>query len=321
MKNRIVLPLLVLCLAPAICRAADDRTCTMRDAAMPAANTAYILCEQGRLLVTTDEGATWATRRIGDTTGLRALAFLDANRGLAAGDGGTIVATEDAGKTWTARRTGTREILADMQMVGEEGWAVGYFGIILHTADGGKTWAPQQSPVTLSLETVHFLDAKEGWAGGWSGTLLHTTDGGVTWKQIKAAGAQWSLTSIFFTDEKNGWVCGFAGQLLHTKDGGVSWETVKTPYSGWLTSVAFDSKNRGWITTDDGLLMSTDGGATWKQTGDGAVEGQRQLFLNKLLRSSGVTWALGPFGLAKQTGDGTQWKKIPNPLANDAGTP
>jgi photosystem II stability/assembly factor-like uncharacterized protein len=162
------------------------------------------------------------------------------------------------------------------------------------------------------------LDNKNGWAAGWSGTILHTTDGGETWKQVKTAAASWSLTSIHFIDAQNGYLSGFAGQLLRTKDGGATWEAVKTPYSGWLTSVTFDGAKRGWITTDDGFLLSTDGGDTWKLTTAGAAEeGQTQLFLSKLMRAGGTTWALGPFGLAKQTGDGTQWKKIENPLADN----
>jgi len=59
--------------------------------------------------------------------------------------------------------------------------------------------------------------------------------------------------------------------------------------------------------------LSEDGGETWKlQPTDS------QLFLNKVLRNTGITWALGPFGLLKQTGGATQWKKIVNPLSSNA---
>ena len=78
------------------------------------------------------------------------------------------------------------------------------------------------------------------------------------------------------------------------------------------TSIGFDGANHGWITTDDGFLMSQDGGETWK-----LQPTETQLFLNKVLRNSGTTWALGPFGMLKQTGP-TQWKKIVNPLSSNA---
>jgi photosystem II stability/assembly factor-like uncharacterized protein len=310
-------PMLVLCLAPGLF-AAEERTCTMRDAAMPAPSLTYVLCEQGLLLTTADEGTKWTTRKIADAQGLKALAFLDVNRGVAAGDDGVILTTADAGKTWTVRKTGVKENLAALQFVGAEGWAAGYNGVILHSTDGGQTWTAQNSGVAQSIEALEFLDAKNGWAVGWSGTILHTTDGGATWTQVKSDAAKWSLSSVYFLDPKTGFISGFAGQLLRTDDGGATWQAVTTPYSGWLTSIAFDSAKRGWITTDDGFLLSTDGGKTWKPTTAGAAsEGETQLFLSKLMRSSGITWALGPFGLAKQTGDGTQWKKIENPLADN----
>jgi photosystem II stability/assembly factor-like uncharacterized protein len=305
--------LLALAFIPLLTFAADERTCNMRDAALPTNSITYVLCEQGILLVTNDEGATWAQRKISSPGALRAVAFLDVNRGTTVGDGGAILSTEDAGRTWKARESGTTENLTDIQMVGEEGWIAGYDGVILHTSDGGKTWSKQNGGVALSLEALFFLDAQNGWAAGWAGTLLHTVDGGQKWQLVKIPGASWSLSSITFQDEKNGWIVGFAGQLFNTKDGGATWEAKKSGYSGWLTSIGFDGSKRGWITTDNGFLLSEDGGETWKlQPTDS------QLFLNKVLRNTGITWALGPFGLLKQTGSTTQWKKIVNPLSSNA---
>jgi photosystem II stability/assembly factor-like uncharacterized protein len=305
--------LVTLMVLPFVTFAADERTCTMRDAALPSSTITYVLCEEGLLLVTNNEGATWAQRKIPGVDGLRAVSFADENHGIAIGLSGVIVATDDAGKTWQKRQSGTTENLTDIQMVADEGWIGGYDGVLLYTADRGKTWTKQESGVSLSIEALYFQDAKNGWAVGWAGLVLHTTDGGRKWQVVKVPGASWSLTSIVFPNAKDGWISGFAGQLFRTSDGGVTWAAKATPYSGWLTSVAFDGANRGWITTDDGFLLSTDGGQTWKlQAGDS------QFFLNKLLRGEGITWALGPFGLVKQTGKGTEWKRIVNPLSANA---
>src|SRR4051794_29456559 len=176
-----VVALMVL---PLVTFAADERTCTMRDAALPTNSITYVLCEEGLLLVTNNEGATWTQRKIANTAGLRAVAFSDENRGLAVGEDGVIVATADAGKTWEARPSGTKEDLTDIQMVGEDGWVAGYAGIMLHSADGGKTWSKQNIGTTLSVEALYFLDAQNGWAAGWAGLVLHTTDGGKKWQVI-----------------------------------------------------------------------------------------------------------------------------------------
>src|SRR3954469_18900564 len=94
--------LLALGVCPLAAAAQDERSCNMRDAALPTNSITYVLCEQGILLATNDEGATWAQRKIASKGALRAVAFLDVNRGTTVGDGGAILSTEDAGRTWTA---------------------------------------------------------------------------------------------------------------------------------------------------------------------------------------------------------------------------
>jgi len=293
--------------------AADERTCTMKDAALPTNTQTLVLCEQGLVLVTADDGGTWSTRRVTTNGGFRAIAFIDSANGLAVGDGGQIFATSDTGRTWQARKSGTTENLTDIQMVGQQGWIAGYSGIVLHTGDGGQTWSPQSTGTKLSIEALFFLDDKTGWAAGWSGTVLHTTDGGNTWNAVKNSGASWTLSAIYFRDDKLGFLSGFAGQLFRTKDGGKTWEQRKPPVSGWLTSMAGDSANRLWITTDEGFLVSEDSGESWK-----LQKAETKLFINKLLRNTGSIWALGPFGLLKQQGNGMEFKRILNPLSGDA---
>jgi photosystem II stability/assembly factor-like uncharacterized protein len=286
----------------------------MRDAALPSNTQTLVLCEQGLVLVTTDDGATWSTRRIAQTGGLRAIAFSDASHGLVVGDGGKIFATGDTGRTWEARQSGVTENLTDIQMNGNEGWIAGYSGLVLHTANGGQTWTAQNTGTKLSLEALSFTDAQNGWAVGWSGTVIHTTDGGKTWSAVKNTGATWSLGAIYFRDARFGFVAGFAGQLFRTKDGGARWEARKVPVSGWLTSIAADADNRLWITTDEGFLVSQDDGETWK-----LQRAEAKLFINKLLRNTGSIWALGPFGLLKQQGRTMEFKRLLNPLSGDTG--
>src|SRR3954451_16030202 len=86
--------------------AAEGRSCWLRDLSSPANSLAYAMCAQGTLWTTTDSGATWTSRDMGTDKALRALAFLDANRGISVGDGGLILGTEDGGKTWKPRPSG-----------------------------------------------------------------------------------------------------------------------------------------------------------------------------------------------------------------------
>jgi photosystem II stability/assembly factor-like uncharacterized protein len=289
-------------------------SCWLRDAASPAPSTVYALCEQGTLWTTMDGGAKWQSRSIGASAPLRAMAFLDANRGIAVGDAGTVLGTDDGGKKWAARESTTKEKLMDVTFIGDSGWASGMNGTLIATTDGGRTWKAQKTGTTQAIEGIFFLDAKHGWAVGWAGTILRTTDGGDNWKKVTADVAQWSTSSIYFKDEKVGWAAGFGGQLLRSNDGGVTWTVVKTPNNASLTSIAFDKAGNGWITYDDGFLTSTDGGATWK-----AVQTEGRYFLSRLLRMNDTLWALGQSVVMRQTGP-SEWKKIDTLVPNAAMT-
>jgi len=296
--------------AAAVARA-DDATCWLRDGSSPAPSVVYLLCEQGPIKVTTDGGATWISRNTGATGHLRNIEFIDARHGFAVGDEGLLLATSDGGRKWEARKTGAKENLAAIQFVGQSGWVVGFDGVILHSADGGATWDQQQTGTKESLEGLFFLDNQRGWVVGWAGTILRTADGGKTWQMIRSDAAQWSLSSVWFQDPNNGWAVGFGGQILRTHDGGATWATLKSPVQSWLSSVAFDRGKRGWIAADDAVLLSEDGGETWRP-----IRVENRLFISQLVPVGDSLWAVGQLGVLRQTG-ATGWKKIENLVTDD----
>lgn len=235
------------------------------------------------------------------------------------GDGGLLMATANGGKTWESRKTGTKENLTIVQFVGQSGWVAGYDGVVLHSSDGGQTWAQQASGTKESLESLYFLDADHGWAVGWAGAIIRTTDGGKTWQPVKCDAANWTLSSVYFRDARNGWIVGFAGTILRSRDGGATWEAQTSPAKNWLGAVRFDRSNRGWITADDAILVSEDGGESWKPV---AVE--NLLFLSQLVPVNGSLWAIGQLGVMQQA-DGLKWKRLENLVVDDpskdSGTP
>ena len=292
----------------------SSRSCWLRDVANPGGSVVHALCEQGPIWSTADAGTKWQRHETGATERLRGIAFVDATRGFVIGNRGTLLATEDGGQKWTPRKLDTTEHLMDISFVGESGWIVGYQGVILHTQDGGRTWEKQNSKTKQTLETVSFSDANRGWVVGWSGTILRTSDGGKTWDTVRCDAAQWSLTSIYFKDNQNGWLVGFAGQILRTKDGGTTWQLQNSPVKAWLTNVTFDAQNRGWITYDDGLLLSEDAGETWKDVPAGG-----RYFLGRLQRVNNALWAVGQSVILRQT-DGVKWVRIESLAPNATGT-
>ena len=127
----LLLPLLVFPLATF---AADERTCTMRDAALPASSITYVLCEEGLLLVTNNEGATWTQRKIAEAAGLRALAFADENRGIA--------------------------ILIDQNVQAQDGIFVDFFGCAAATTTVAAALAVRTGCALLPSHTVVGRDGR-----------------------------------------------------------------------------------------------------------------------------------------------------------------
>jgi photosystem II stability/assembly factor-like uncharacterized protein len=306
MKSSTITALARFCAAlmlPLLAAASDTQHCYLRDAATPTTSTAYLLCEQGLVYVTTDSGATWAARDTGASVTLHAISFFDATHGLAVGDAGTLLATEDGAKTWQPRTSGTKEHLLSVYTVGNQAWTSGFDGALLHSADAGRTWTKQNSGTTMALESIFFLDSDRGWSVGWSGTILRTTDGGKTWQTIKTDAAEWSLAAVRFFDANNGWAAGFSGQLLHSSDGGVTWKAQKSPTQSWLTSIAMDRGKRLWVAADDHVLVSEDGGQTWK-----AIAVPTSFFVARIFPLGNSLYGLAALGIVKQTGTGLEWK-------------
>jgi photosystem II stability/assembly factor-like uncharacterized protein len=84
---------------------------------------------------------------------------------------------------------------------------------------------------------------------------------------------------------------------------------------GSLNSISFDSSKRGWITYDDGFLVSEDNGETWKPVSSGG-----RYFLGKLMPIGKSMWAVGQSVVLKQGGNGKEWMKINSLVANSPAT-
>jgi len=285
--------------------AVDNPTCTVQNAAV-GGQRVILQCEEPRLLASQDQGTSWQPIPFPYDTTIRALQFLDANRGFMAGDDGLLLITEDGGRNWAKVSVPSKENLTDISFVGNEGWISGYNGLILHSSDGGKTWSAQTTGVTQTLESVYFADASHGWAVGWIGTIIRTADGGASWKEaqdITGAEVTWSLNAVYFRDLQNGWAVGFNGQMLRSKDGGANWATLKSPVRATLTSLLFDKGGVGYIAAGSDLLISKDGGESWS-----GIEIEDPVFLSHVMNVNDSIWAVGEFGIL--TLKDQKWRRL-----------
>jgi photosystem II stability/assembly factor-like uncharacterized protein len=159
-------------------------------------NTGWIVGEFGKILKTTDAGATWTEQQqsliggeIVDALGLPT--FFGVN-------------CTDANNCFTA----------------------GLDGRIAFTANGGSTWAfdDVEAQLTVPLFEVHLAADGSGWAVGSAGEVLRKGGIGESWKLADLGMRVFSwVRDVSFADDKNGWLVGGFGLILRTKDGGKTW--------------------------------------------------------------------------------------------------
>lgn len=130
--------------------------------------TGWAVGSGGRILKSTDGGATWAAQVSGTTSDLSAVNFLDAQRGWAtAVFGGQILRTTNGGASWAIANVGANMVIRDIAFAdANNGWVVGtdfsnfpnsVSSILLYSGDGGVTWTPQSTTLPASQQILSGL--------------------------------------------------------------------------------------------------------------------------------------------------------------------
>lgn len=146
----------------------------------------WVVGAEGTVLV--DEGSGFATRDVGATDGLRAVAF--------AGSFGAIVGERFAAAwddgAWTTSQPELVLNAVDVIETGER-WAVGDAGVLLEW--DGFVWQFVNTDTAADLRGVALLDADRGVIVGDGPTARWTADGGGTWSDAAVAPTD-DLTSV-----------------------------------------------------------------------------------------------------------------------------
>jgi photosystem II stability/assembly factor-like uncharacterized protein len=140
-------------------------------------------------------------------------------------------------------------------------------------------WSGYQTPLSVKINDVFFVNQNTGWAAGANGKIVKSTDGGLSWTEQNST-ATVSLWSISFVNENTGWCAGgninlftFSHVLvLGTTDGGNTWTALFDNHllNTHLNRIYIDN-SFGFIlgiggnggTTEGFLIKSTNLGNNW----------------------------------------------------------
>ncbi|HIQ06110.1 MAG TPA: exo-alpha-sialidase [Anaerolineae bacterium] len=162
---------------------------------------------------------------------------------------------------------------------------------VLRSTDGGLTWSvisPSIPEAEGDVQTLAAVSDQEVWFGtggglasGQRGRLYHTTDGGQTWTAMGLGTTypeQPRTIAIAPADPRTvyvGWQNplnrGFGSEryFIKSTDGGQTWSNLWLPNTDTHVGVVAVSPHDSKLVvagTDGQLMISTDAGATWRQT-------------------------------------------------------
>ena len=167
----------------------------------------------------------------------------------------------------------TQAMLLGEAWAGPRAVAVGEEGVVLLSDDRAATWRQAHGvPVSSTLTSVSFADARMGWAVGHWGAILATTDGGENWTlQHLAVDEDRPLFAVHFFDAKSGVAVGLWSLVLTTDDGGRTWtkQTLQPPPGATkadanLLGLFADLHGHLFAAAERGLVLrSDDRGHTW----------------------------------------------------------
>lgn len=260
--------------------------------AIPDGGGGYV---DGRLLRTTDGGATWSKN---DTTPVpEPLKDLTVS-------GDTIVTV---GKNGAVYQRSSTDI-----------WS----GTVDSVA---ASLTPATSGVSTELWSVSKIYGGTVYAGGAAGVIVKSTDSGAGWSQAAGGLTATTMQGIGFFDGNTGVAVGDGGLAVRTINGGASWDPgtgVGATHNLYGVHM-FDANNAVAVGCDVSsgtacvgavAYKTTNGGSTWTaMTVPGGLEGLRSV---RMFNSS-TGWAVGSNGAALKTTDGINWVAANTGIAAD----
>ena len=130
---------------------------------VPGTQTGWAVGEGGKILKSTDGGATWTLQRdASHQNNLLDVSFADVNNGWAVG--GEQLHTMDGGATWVTQNTGLSSSFSVFAVSPTSAW-IGGVANLARTSNAGATWTIER-PSNTAWFCLEFLDSDNGWAGG-----------------------------------------------------------------------------------------------------------------------------------------------------------
>lgn len=242
------------------------------------ANTGFICGGEkntkGFIYQTTDGGSSWQNVFSSDSKSLYDIFFVNDTIAYCCGDKLFLLKSKDNGKTWKEveyafvpeyfNYVPLRCIFGNyrfLMIIGGENYDTGN---ALWLENDNLRWVwhfDHEFRTGLNFNTENYLLCGYG-------NCFKTTDYGYNYTPTKLAGDY--FTSSATINDKLGYACGYNGGIFKTTDAGASWEMIVdanklSKKRKHFNGMCFIDANNGWVVGDEGVIMQTTDGKTWKE--------------------------------------------------------
>jgi photosystem II stability/assembly factor-like uncharacterized protein len=272
----------------------------------PDGRLGWAVGDAGRVLYTSDGGASWFAGTSATSFNLYAVWFTSDNEGWAVGNASTVLRTTNGGATWTrVTSANPGENLHDVIFTSPTtGFAVGTNGTVIRTTNGGTSWIETNLPTSFALYGVAFGTPQHGWAVGAGGVIADTHDGGASWNIVPAVTSQ-TLNGVWATGDSSAYAAGDQGVTARTTAPGAgTWELAPNlgAFNG-VEAVHFPSPPIGFAVgfNAGGIALRTgDTGETWTPQAPRTSVRLNDVWFVDPMRG----WAVGDGGVIVHTATG-----------------
>ncbi len=278
--------------APKALNITSQRGKSVRNIAVDPADSrvVYAGTADGRILRSADGGAAWDVVYKSDAVGSVASIAVCPSKSrvvLAATTGAGVLRSTEAGATWQAVGSAKDARSVAVSPDGRTAYAACAKDGVVKSTDGGTTWDPTGGGIDAKCAVTDVaLDPADAahvcciGNNGWNGFFYRSTDGGATWALSRSivlsgeSGGQAGSTSDLSRPANLALDPQDARRLFvaanwvpcASDDGGATWrESDHGADITVVTDIRF-CEGRAYVTAmDEGLKVSADGGASWRQ--------------------------------------------------------
>jgi photosystem II stability/assembly factor-like uncharacterized protein len=281
----------------------------------PNSNLVLLTGENGFITSSSNSGANWATRQLGNRIDFSVTDFKTSIFGFFAGNNGSVFLTSNGAQTLQNRSIPDPIDLLSLEFWNTSyGFVAGTKGEIYRTSNAGTSWVRQNSNSSLGIKGIHIFIPEVPYVVGEKGLIARTFTSGNEWQLIQNTNTKEDLNDITAFDLQTAFAVGNNGQVSWSNNG-VDWENIASGSPENLNFATRLDTASAIAVGNNGLILKTiDKGRTWIKIESGV----RQNINSVDFFDSQYGFAVGDFGLTLVTKDGGEsWTKIESATTRD----